>query len=113
MNLYMARIAIILAVLPPGAPAIKPRELNLPIRVKALDINGHSVNDLPQSDFTLRVDGTDNAIEWWRKEQDWFQRSTYTIAFKAIQGSPARQHLIEISVSRPHVSLRYERGATW
>jgi hypothetical protein len=81
MNLYMARIAIILA---PGAPAIKPRELNLPIRVKALDTNGHSVNDLHQSDFTLRVDGTNNAIEWWRKEQDWFHRSTYTIAFKAI-----------------------------
>jgi hypothetical protein len=83
MNLRAPQIAIILALLASAAPAIKPREVTLAITIKALDAQGRSVNSLHQSDFALRIDRADTAIQWWRKAEDWFHRCTYTIKFKA------------------------------
>jgi hypothetical protein len=72
-----------------------------------LDAAGHSINDLRQDDFALRVDKADTEISSWMKVQDFFRHSTYTLAFKANRAVPVNRHRIEVRVKRQNAQLRY------
>jgi hypothetical protein len=106
MPTRVIQAALCIGLLAIGAEAVEPSDL-VRVKITVLDANGHSMNDLQQGDFVLSVDQGGVDIVRWKRAQDFFSHSTYTLAFRAARGIPPSRHSVEVWVKRQDAQLRY------
>jgi len=108
MSARFAKIVLCIGIVTAAsALGITKQSTTLKLKVKVVDKNGHSINHLNQHDFNLKVDNTESEISWWRKEQDLFHHSTYTLGFNATRTVPMKRHQVAIRVRIESAELRY------